>query len=205
MIKRKQNLSIKWMIIFALAFPLISCGQNSHKTQQNQNSNQDKGTIQDTTSNPNNNRGMMGGGMMNGGMRQHGMMGNNKRGKSKTNSNVSADTNSANEWIAPSSADKLKNPLAGIVKASKESKELFGQDCAPCHGNTGKGDGPTADMLEPKPANLNSKAVQKQSDGAIFWKISTGKNDMPSFKKTLTEKQRWEIINYIRTLAKANK
>jgi mono/diheme cytochrome c family protein len=137
-------------------------------------------------------------------MMGHGMMGHGSMRNMMIN-NPAGASDTTRSWTAPDSASKKKNPLAGIVKASQKTKELYGQDCAPCHGNSGKGDGPTADMLEPKPANLISKTVQKQSDGALFWKISTGKKDMPSFKKTLSEKQRWEIINYVRSLARANK
>jgi mono/diheme cytochrome c family protein len=43
--------------------------------------------------------------------------------------------------------------------------------------------------------------VQQQSDGALFYKITEGRGPMPSFKTTLTEQQRWDVVNHIRTLA----
>ncbi len=109
-------------------------------------------------------------------------------------------------WVAPKSADKLKNPLAGIMEATKKGKKLFSDNCYECHGDSGLGNGPSAYMLDPKPANLTSEKVQKQSDGAIFWKISEGDNGaMVSYKDSFSEKQRWQLVNYIRQLSFENK
>ena len=96
-------------------------------------------------------------------------------------------------WIAPKSANKMKNPLKGKAEATQKGQGTYVQNCSECHGMTGKGDGPTADMLDTKPANLTSKKVQKQSDGALFWKISNGKGVMAAYKDALTEEQRWQL------------
>ena len=104
------------------------------------------------------------------------------------------------KWIAPSWTDTLKNPLAKIVKATKEGKSIFNSQCYVCHGTYGKGDGIAAPTLNPKPADLTSPEVQKQSDGAIFWKITTGNSPMASYKSTYSENQRWGLVNYIREL-----
>ena len=74
--------------------------------------------------------------------------------------------------------------------------------CFVCHGPKGKGDGMAGAGLTPKPTDLTSEAVQSQSDGAIFWKIAEGRSPMASYKSSIPEKKRWEIINYIRTLKK---
>jgi mono/diheme cytochrome c family protein len=108
-------------------------------------------------------------------------------------------------WVAPPDADNVKNPLAGNVALLTEAKTLYTANCGPCHGEKGKGDGPAAPGLNPKPADHTSDAVQKQTDGAIFWKISEGRTPMPSYKKVFSEQQRWELVNYIRTLPKAVK
>ncbi len=105
-------------------------------------------------------------------------------------------------WNAPKSADSLKNPLAGNLNAVKDGKKLFQLYCITCHGNEGKGNGISAAGLNPKPADLTLKRIQKQSDGSMFWKITTGNPPMVSWKYTLTEKQRWELVDYIRQLAK---
>ncbi len=106
------------------------------------------------------------------------------------------------EWKAPPFADKMKNPLASDLKVTKDAKIVFTTNCSSCHGDKGEGNGPAAAALNPKPKNLTSGKVQEQSDGAIFWKITTGNPPMVSWKDALTEKQRWGLVNYIRQLKK---
>ena len=99
-------------------------------------------------------------------------------------------------WVAPANEKATKNPVKGIGNAKKTVET----NCVSCHGASGKGDGPAAAALPPpKPANWTGDAVQKQSDGEIFWKISNGRGAMPPWKH-LPDNERWEIVNYIRTL-----
>ncbi len=106
------------------------------------------------------------------------------------------------EWVAPSKYDTLKNPLKGNEESLKKGKKLYGQQCATCHGIKGKGDGVAGAALTPHPANFTSSKVQSQSDGAIFWKISSGRPPMAAYKDILTSEQRWQLVNYIRTFKK---
>ncbi len=106
---------------------------------------------------------------------------------------------SAQEWKAPASAKGVKNPVAKAA-GIKAGKSLFEGNCAMCHGNTGKGDGPAGAALNPRPKNLSDKAVQTQTDGELFWKISEGRGAMPPWKM-LPEKDRWSLVQYIRSLA----
>ena len=108
-------------------------------------------------------------------------------------------------WVAPKDADNLKNPLAGNSSVLADAKTLYVANCGPCHGDKGRGDGPAAAGLNPKPADHSSVAVQNETDGAIFWKMSEGRAPMPAYKKIFTDQQRWELVNYIRTLAKTTK
>jgi mono/diheme cytochrome c family protein len=55
--------------------------------------------------------------------------------------------------------------------------------------------------LSPKPADWTSKKVQDEADGEIFWKITTGRGPMPSWKH-LPENDRWALVQYIRSLKK---
>ncbi len=99
-------------------------------------------------------------------------------------------------WVAPADAKAMKNPVKGVGNAKKAVET----NCVSCHGASGKGDGPAAAALPPpKPANWTAAAVQSQSDGEIFWKMSNGRGAMPPWKH-LPEQERWEIVNYIRTL-----
>ena len=103
-------------------------------------------------------------------------------------------------WKAPAYADKISNPLKGNSQAILAGKKIFAQNCAPCHGYKGKGDGIAGVMLKPRPANLISGRVQGQTDGAIFWKITTGRTPMASYKNVFNEVQRWDLVDYIRSL-----
>lgn len=105
------------------------------------------------------------------------------------------------KWEPPKEAEKLKNPVTPDPAGLKEAKTLYTTYCTPCHGDKGKGDGLAAAGLAIKPADHSSVAVQSQADGSIFWELSEGHNPMPSYKTALTEKQRWQLVNYIRTLA----
>ena len=144
-------------------------------------------------------RGMMGRGMMGGGMMGGYMMG---RGYMYGRNGEGNNTDKNGNWVAPLSANKLTNPLKDIARASREGENIFDSQCFTCHGTDGKGDGPAAVSLHPKPADLTSARVQNQSDGAIFWKITNGNTPMPSFKYALTENQRWDLVDYIRELEK---
>ncbi|TAL56857.1 MAG: cytochrome c [Bacteroidetes bacterium] len=106
------------------------------------------------------------------------------------------------EWKAPASANTMKNPLPYNEESIQKGKSIFVSTCVPCHGDKGKGDGIASIGLKTKPGNLISAKVQSQTDGAIFWKITKGKAPMPNYDCILTEEQRWQLVNYIRKLAK---
>jgi mono/diheme cytochrome c family protein len=100
------------------------------------------------------------------------------------------------KWIAPADAAAKENPLAGNAEAAAGGRKLFLRSCAECHGEDGGG-------IEDA-ANLQTPDVQKQTDGALFWKITNGnvKKGMPPFAR-LPETQRWQIISFVRTLKPA--
>lgn len=105
-------------------------------------------------------------------------------------------------WIAPKWADTIKNPLKGNKEAIEAGKKIYGTYCTVCHGLKGRGDGVAAASLNPRPADHTSEKFQAQSDGAIFWKMTTGRPPMASYSTTLSKTQRWQVIDYIRTLKK---
>lgn len=109
------------------------------------------------------------------------------------------------EWKAPADAKNVKNPRADKKTDKKEmaeAKKTADTNCSTCHGPEGKGNGPAAAALPPpKPADWTSARVAAETDGEIFWKISNGRGSMPPWKH-LPEKDRWDLVNYIRTLQK---
>jgi len=109
------------------------------------------------------------------------------------------------EWKAPADQKSVKNPLADKKNDKTvlaEGKKLAETNCGSCHGPEGKGNGPAAAALPPpKPADWTSSKVAAESDGEIFWKISNGRGAMPPWKH-LPDNQRWQLVNYIRSLQK---
>ncbi len=105
----------------------------------------------------------------------------------------------AQEWHAPAADKAKKNPVGGGAKAVEAGKKVAQVNCVLCHGESGKGNGPGAAALNPKPADWTSKRVQDESDGELFWKISNGRGPMPSWKH-LPENDRWSVVHYIRSL-----
>lgn len=104
------------------------------------------------------------------------------------------------QWKAPPSADQTVNPVKPDAASIAAGKRIYTATCFACHGKSGKGDGPAGRVLKPHPGNLSDPAMWEQSDGALFWKITHGHAPMPTFK-AMPERDRWNIINYIRTLA----
>ena len=108
-------------------------------------------------------------------------------------------------WSAPKNVEGVKNPVESTAPVLAEARVLYTTNCGPCHGEKGRGDGPAAQALTPKPADHTSTVVQSETDGSLFWKLSEGRNPMPGYKKIFTEQQRWELVCYIRSLAKPAK
>lgn len=109
-------------------------------------------------------------------------------------------------WVVPERAARKQNPIAADESSILKGRELYVSGCLPCHGPAGRGDGPAGAILERNgvaihPGNLSDPKMWQQTDGAIFWKITEGKSPMPTWRETLTEEQRWQVVNYVRTLA----
>jgi mono/diheme cytochrome c family protein len=104
-------------------------------------------------------------------------------------------------WTAPASEKSKKSPVAASPQAVEQGKKVAQVNCVSCHGKSGKGDVAAAMALNPKPADWTSKKIQAESDGELFWKITTGRGAMPSWRH-LPDKDRWALVQYIRTLKK---
>lgn len=106
-------------------------------------------------------------------------------------------------WVVPEEYKKLKNPLPPSESALKAAKRIYVDECAQCHGERGRGDGPEALMHSPAPADLTEAGhMNGITDGEIFYQISEGKKPMPSFKKRLTEEQRWGLVLFVRSFTR---
>ena len=97
-----------------------------------------------------------------------------------------------------------ENPMKADDASIARGRELFAINCQMCHGETGEGTGPVAAFLVNfKPANLTSDVVQSKSDGSIFLTITNGLDGrMPPLNENLTVSERWDVVNFVRTLKK---
>ncbi|NQU47642.1 MAG: DUF3347 domain-containing protein [Planctomycetes bacterium] len=107
----------------------------------------------------------------------------------------------AEVWTAPARKARVKNPIPANATSVASGKQLFNSGCVSCHGDSGAGDGPAAPFLNVRPTDLGAPSISKQTDGSIFWKISTGRTPMPTFEAIFTLEQRWQLVNFIRTLS----
>jgi mono/diheme cytochrome c family protein len=106
-------------------------------------------------------------------------------------------------WPVPDEAAKKPNPVKTSSGSVSAGKSLWSQHCSSCHGKKGAGDGSKAAQLKTQPDDLGVASFQAQSDGAIFYKISEGRGDMPGFKKKLPDANDiWDLVNFMRTLKK---
>ena len=99
--------------------------------------------------------------------------------------------------------------LAPLSAAAEETATLFTELCSVCHGVGGKGDGPSAQGLEPKPADFtNCKAMAKDSDDVLFKIIKGGGQSagrstvMPAWGDSLSDQQIDELVKFVRGLCK---
>jgi len=92
---------------------------------------------------------------------------------------------------APPSAKTTKNPYEG--QQPDAARSAYQSRCAACHGPNGEGSGNIPNFTSPK--------AQGASDGELFWYITKGdvNNGMPSWE-SLPEKDRWQIVNFLRVL-----
>jgi mono/diheme cytochrome c family protein len=109
---------------------------------------------------------------------------------------------SKGKWMAPAAERQKKNPVAANESSLGAGQKIYLKRCAACHGNAGNGDGPDAADLGIHPAKLSDPAVREQTDGELFWKITTGKKPMPGYGSRLSATDRWNVINYLRTLGR---
>jgi mono/diheme cytochrome c family protein len=106
------------------------------------------------------------------------------------------------KWLSPAPSAAKKNPIAPTQDSIAAGQKIYSKTCAMCHGKGGDADGPAVIELNIHPAKLSDPKLANESDGSLFWKITTGKKPMPTYGKRLSETDRWNLVNYIRTLQK---
>jgi mono/diheme cytochrome c family protein len=109
------------------------------------------------------------------------------------------------KWNIPEAAKTMKNPLPATASSLARGKELFQANCVMCHGEKGDGTGEMAKRLETTPSDLtDANRMDTQTDGELFYKISTGTDEMPEYGAILEKEEIWHLVNYVRSLVKKN-
>ena len=94
----------------------------------------------------------------------------------------------AEKWLSLAASAAKKNPIAPTQDSIAAGQRIYSKTC----------------MIELNihPAKLSNPQLDREPDGALFWKITTGKKPMPAYGKRLSETDRWNLVNYIRTIPK---
>lgn len=104
------------------------------------------------------------------------------------------------EWVVPDKYESMENPT-DAEEDLDIGEELYMKHCKSCHGKEGLGDGSKAAEQEGDLGDFSMEEFQAQSDGALFYKTTTGRDDMPNYdKKMPDDEDRWLVVNYMRTL-----
>ena len=105
-------------------------------------------------------------------------------------------------WVVPEKYKNMENPYAEDEDDDEIGADLWRTHCKSCHGKKGKGDGTKAGELETELRSFLDESVQAQTDGVLYYKAIIGRDEMPNFEKKIPDvRERWLLINYIRTFA----
>jgi mono/diheme cytochrome c family protein len=92
------------------------------------------------------------------------------------------------------------NPVPGDDVSLQRGAILYGIHCQLCHGSQGLGDGPLAEYFDRTPENLTGPQISAEFDGSVYLTIVQGFGEMPALAENLTPRERWDVVNYVRTL-----
>lgn len=109
---------------------------------------------------------------------------------------------STGSWNIPSAAKQMKNPVPATEEAVNDGMFNYMKHCQSCHGADGDGKSSRAAELSVKPADLtDAREMGSRTDGEIFWQITHGRSPMPPFQSNLTDTERWQLVDYVRSLS----
>ena len=100
------------------------------------------------------------------------------------------------DWVVPEDRKARLSTFPFTDETRKEGDRLYQINCHSCHGDPGKNN---YIALQPVPGDPATEKIQRNSDGEIFHKVTTGRGQMPSFRSVLTTEEIWKVVSYIRS------
>jgi mono/diheme cytochrome c family protein len=92
------------------------------------------------------------------------------------------------------------NPVPADEVSLQRGNILYDLHCRLCHGELGHGDGSLADYFDRTPENLTGPQITAEFDGSVYLTIVQGFGEMPPLAENLTPRERWDVVNFVRTL-----
>ena len=96
-----------------------------------------------------------------------------------------------------------ENPVPSDALSMQRGEVLFSIHCALCHNEDAGGEGPVSEYWgegKRKPPDLTEARIADLPDGAIYNFVSDGIGAMPPLRENLSERERWDLINYLKSL-----
>lgn len=110
-----------------------------------------------------------------------------------------APTTEREIFAAKDAAATIPNPVPATAESVARGASFYQTHCWVCHGEHGRGDGPVGvKFVDPSPVDLNENHTQDQTDGQLFFTITRGRVAMPFYRDALNQRERWDLINFIR-------
>jgi putative copper resistance protein D len=108
-------------------------------------------------------------------------------------------------WAGGALAQSSANPVPADAASVARGQELYMQSCAMCHGFQGRGDGPMARTIVPRPSDFRIHMAEGHTPEQLFDWVSNGVPDtaMPGYANEFSVEDRWHMINFLQTFAPA--
>lgn len=100
------------------------------------------------------------------------------------------------DWVVPDDRKGRLSTFPFTDETRKEGERFYKINCQSCHGDPGKGN---YIALVPAPGDPATEKIQRNSDGEIFYKLTVGRGQMPSFRSVLSTDEIWKVVSYLRS------
>src|SRR5262249_11704070 len=102
----------------------------------------------------------------------------------------------------PAEAGQQRNPFGADRMAWRTAADHYGDHCATCHGNDGRGQTQLGRSMYPPAPDFGDASVQRLSDGELFYIIQNGVRwtGMPAWKREHSSDETWRLVSFIRAV-----